>query len=143
MTDLEVEQRAQLTARAVIGKADKAKCEAIDFIPRTLFTTGAVFLSILVPLQYGVRGELMSCKKFACAASISMVVCVVSSAMLFFRTIRMANETIEQMHQVVQSGMWKEPKTMTFRWWDYCFFVVMGISFLCAIVLLVCSFVQA
>lgn len=139
MSDLELEQKAQCLARDIVCQAEKSKREAIDFIPRTLFTTGAVFLSIVVPLLYR---EMTSRNEYVRVAFLSMVLSVVSSALLFFRTIRISKEIIKQMSPVVQNGMWKEIEVSQLRWWELILFLTMSISFLCAIVLLAYSVVH-
>lgn len=140
MSDLELEQKAQFLARDIVSQARKAQCEAIDLIPRTLFTTGVVFLSIVVLLLYR---EMTPSNEYARTAFLSMILSVVSSALLFSRTVRISKEIIKQMRPVVQNGMWKEMEVPLFRWWEVIIFVTMSISFLCAIVLLACSVVHA
>lgn len=140
MTDLELEQMEQLMARELVQKAEQIQRESIDIVPRTLFASGVVFLSIVVPL-YFTQGMMNKDVRMCFLISVVlMLVSLLSCGVLLFRTNRIAQKIIDHMRPIaLHRSLWSECEVPSFRWWEVCVFVLMGVAFCLALAALLAA----
>lgn len=144
MTDLEQEQQTQLMARDLIQKAEQSRREAIDVIPRTLFGSGVVFLSIVVPLYFASKDFGENVRLCFLLSVVLMFVALLNAGGLLLRSNRVAKNVIDHMLPIAYGrSLWSECEVPTFQWWEILEFVLMCSTFVGSItMLLVAIFVK-
>lgn len=137
MTDLEQEQQAQLMAREIVQNAEQARREAIDVVPRTLFGSGVVFLSIVVPLYFANKDFGENVRLCFLLSVVLMFVALLNGGVLLLRSNRVAKNVIDHMLPIAHGrSVWSECEVPVFRWWEILEFVVMCSAFMGSITML-------
>lgn len=137
MTDLEQEQQAQLMAREIVQMAEQVQREAIDVIPRTLFGSGVVFLSIVVPLYFTNRDLGENVRLCFLLSVVLMFVALLNGGVLLLRSNRVAKNVIDHMLPIAYGrSLWFECEVSFFRWWEILEFVLMCLAFVGSITML-------